>query len=173
MGKIIFYEDRNFQGRSYECNTECPDLHTHFNRCNSIRVESGEWMVYEKPNFSGYQYFLKKGDYADYQRWMGFNDCVRSCRMIPKLQGSHRLVIYERPDFKGQAMELTDDCPSLYDRFHRQEIHSCHGLESHWILYEHPHYRGRQYLVRPGKYASFQEWGSPNPRVGSIKRITL
>ncbi|XP_036947230.1 uncharacterized protein LOC119015390 isoform X2 [Acanthopagrus latus] len=83
MGKIIFYEDRNFQGRSYECSSECSDLHSHFNRCNSIRVDSGDWMVYERPNYMGYQYFLRKGDYPDYQRWMGFNDCVRSCRMIP------------------------------------------------------------------------------------------
>lgn len=40
-------------------------------------------MVYERPNYMGYQYFLRKGEYPDYQRWMGFNDCVRSCRMIP------------------------------------------------------------------------------------------
>lgn len=84
--QIIFYEDRNFQGRSYECSSECSDLHSHFNRCNSIRVDSGDWMVYERPNYMGYQYFLRKGDYPDYQRWMGFNDCVRSCRMIPMVR---------------------------------------------------------------------------------------
>uniref|UniRef100_A0AAQ4QUB2 Beta/gamma crystallin 'Greek key' domain-containing protein n=1 Tax=Gasterosteus aculeatus aculeatus TaxID=481459 RepID=A0AAQ4QUB2_GASAC len=83
MGKIIFYEDRSFLGRSYECAGECSDLHSHFSRCNSIRVDSGDWMVYERPGYSGYQYFLKKGDYPDYHRWMGFNDCVRSCRLIP------------------------------------------------------------------------------------------
>lgn len=81
--QIIFYEDRSFQGRSYECSSECSDLHSHFNRCNSIRVESGDWMVYERPNYMGYQYFLRRGEYPDYQRWMGFNDCVRSCCMIP------------------------------------------------------------------------------------------
>lgn len=83
--QIIFYEDRNFQGRSYECSSDCADLYSHFSRCNSIQVESGYWMVYERPNFIGYQYFLPKGEYADYQRWMGFNDCVRSCRMIPQV----------------------------------------------------------------------------------------
>lgn len=90
--QIIFYEDRNFQGRSYECSSECSDLHSHFSRCNSIRVDSGDWMVYERPNYSGYQYFLKKGDYPDYQRWMGFNDCVRSCRMIPSVR-LHTIVL--------------------------------------------------------------------------------
>ncbi|XP_038570038.1 gamma-crystallin M2-like isoform X1 [Micropterus salmoides] len=174
MGKIIFYEDRNFQGRSYECSSECSDLHSHFSRCNSIRVDSGDWMVYERPNYMGYQYFLRKGDYTDYQRWMGFNDCVRSCQMISTVRlSSHRLMIYERPEFGGQMMELSDDCPSVYERFHFNDIYSCNVRDGSWIFYEHPNYTGRQYLLRPGEYRRFNEWGSMNPRVGSIRRITM
>nr|AIW06991.1 crystallin crygmxb [Astyanax mexicanus] len=171
MGKIIFYEDRNFQGRSYECSTDCADLHSHFSRCNSIQVESGCWMVYERPNFTGYQYFLRRGEYPDYQRWMGFNDCVRSCRMIPQHQGSHRMRTYEHSDFGGQMMEFTEDCPSLYDRFHYNDIQSCNVLDGYWLFYEHPNYRGRQYLLRPGEYRRYSDWGAMSPRIGSIRRI--
>lgn len=103
--QIIFYEDRNFQGRSYECSSECSDLHSHFSRCNSIRVDSGDWMVYERPNYMGYQYFLRRGDYPDYQRWMGFNDCVRSCRLIPMVSLSQ--TVSEVP------IGLSLDNPSL------------------------------------------------------------
>lgn len=78
--QIIFYEDRDFQGCSYECNSDCPDMHPHFNRCNSIKVECGCWVLYEKPNYNGYQYVLTRGEYPDYQHWMGFNDTIRSCR---------------------------------------------------------------------------------------------
>ncbi|XP_035533938.1 gamma-crystallin S-1-like [Morone saxatilis] len=170
---IIFYEDKNFQGHSYECSSECSDLHSHFSRCNSIRVDSGDWMVYERPNYMGYQYFLRRGDYPDYQRWMGFNDCVRSCRMIPVHQGSHKMMIYERPEFGGQMMELTDDCPSLHERFHWNDIYSCNVMDGYWIFYEHPNYRGRQYLMRPGEYRRFNDWGGMSSRVGSIKRITM
>lgn len=81
--QIIFYEDRNFQGRHYECSSDCPEMQSHFSRCNSIRVDSGCWVAYEKPNYGGYQYMLHKGEYPDYQRWAGFNDCIRSCRMVP------------------------------------------------------------------------------------------
>lgn len=81
--QIIFYEDKNFQGRSYECSNDCTDLHSYFSRCNSIRVESGCFMIYERPNFMGHQYFMRRGEYPDYQRWMGFSSCIRSCRMIP------------------------------------------------------------------------------------------
>ena len=80
--QITFYEDRNFQGRSYECSSDCPELSSHFSHCNSIRVESGAWVVYERPNYMGSQYVLTRGEYPDYQRWMGYNDIIRSCRLI-------------------------------------------------------------------------------------------
>ncbi|XP_075466159.1 gamma-crystallin C-like [Ascaphus truei] len=82
MGKIIFYEDRNFQGRSYECSTDHPELQPHFNACNSVRVDNGCWMLYERPHYMGHQYFLKRGEYPDYQQWQGLNDSIRSCRLI-------------------------------------------------------------------------------------------
>ncbi|CAM4538143.1 unnamed protein product [Lepidochelys kempii] len=82
MAKIIFYEDRDFQGRSYAVTADQPDMHAHLNRCNSIRVESGCWMIYERPHYIGHQYFLKKGEYTNDQQWMGFNDSVKSCCII-------------------------------------------------------------------------------------------
>lgn len=63
--------------------SDCADLHPYFNRCNSIRVESGCFMVYERPHYLGHQYFLRRGEYSDNQRMIGINDCIRSCRMIP------------------------------------------------------------------------------------------
>lgn len=80
--QIVFYEDKNFQGRRYECDSDCSDFHTYLSRCNSIRVESGAWVVYERPNYMGYQYVLSRGEYPEYQRWMGLNDHLSSCKMI-------------------------------------------------------------------------------------------
>ena len=80
--QITFYEDRGFQGRCYQCSSDCPNLQPYFSRCNSIRVDSGCWMLYERPNYQGHQYFLRRGDYPDYQQWMGFNDSIRSCCLI-------------------------------------------------------------------------------------------
>lgn len=55
-------------------------MQSHFARCNSIRVNSGCWVLYEKPNFAGYQYVLTRGEYPEYKHWMGYNDSIRSCR---------------------------------------------------------------------------------------------
>nr|XP_021515759.1 gamma-crystallin D-like [Meriones unguiculatus] len=146
------------------------NLQPYFSRCNSVRVDSGCWMLYEQPNFAGCQYFLRRGDYPDYQQWMGFSDSIRSCRLIPHA-GSHRIRLYEREDYRGQMVEFTEDCPSLQDRFRLNEIYSMHVLEGCWVLYEMPNYRGRQYLLRPGEYRRYHDWGAMNARVGSLRRV--
>lgn len=80
--QIIFYEDKKFQGRFHECNNDSSDLQGYLNRCNSIRVEGGFWVIYERPNYMGYQYVLSPGEYPDYQCWLGSDDTIRSCRII-------------------------------------------------------------------------------------------
>nr|AAI50441.1 Crygmx protein [Danio rerio] len=172
MSKITFYEEKNFQGRHYDCTGDCADMQSHFNRCNSIRVDSGSWVAYEKPNFSGYQYMLFKGEYPDFQHWAGFNDCIRSCRVVPAYTGNYRMKIFERADFGGQAMELNEDCPDLRQRFHNGDISSANVMEGYWILHEHPNYTGRQFFLRPGEYRRYIEWGSQSPTIGSLRRVT-
>ncbi|XP_062384251.1 gamma-crystallin M2-like [Sardina pilchardus] len=170
-GRIIFYEDRSFQGRSYECSSDCPELNTHFSHCNSIRVESGAWVLYDRPNYQGTQYVLTRGEYPEYQRWNGFNDTVRSCRMIRHIYGTWRIRVYERPNFQGQMMEFNDDCPSLSERFQHQEVHSCKVYDGAWVFYEQPNYHGRQWLMERGEYRRFTEWGAMHPSVGSLRRV--
>ena len=58
-------------------------------RCNSIWVESGAWVLYERPNYTGNQYVLTRGDYPDYQSWMGYSNTIRSCRLIRHVSRAH------------------------------------------------------------------------------------
>uniref|UniRef100_A0A673ZIH5 Crystallin, gamma S3 n=1 Tax=Salmo trutta TaxID=8032 RepID=A0A673ZIH5_SALTR len=166
--KIVFYEDKNFQGRHFECCSDCPELSSHFSRCNSIRVESGNWVLYERPNYLGTQYILTSGEYPDYQRWMGYNDSIRSCRVIRNTSGKFRIRLYERPDFAGQMMEFSEDNPNLPENWHHPEVHSCNVMDGAWVFYEHPNYRGHQHLLERGEYRHFNDWRS---NVGSIRRV--
>merc|ERR1712212_655950 len=128
MSRIVFYEDRNFQGRSYECSSDCADMSSYLSRCHSCRVERGCFMVYNRTNFMGNQYFLRRGEYADYMSMMGMSDCIKSCRMIPMYRGSYRMRIYEKADFSGHMMEFMDDCPCVSDRFHHRHVYSCNVM---------------------------------------------
>ncbi|XP_075872887.1 gamma-crystallin M3-like isoform X2 [Nelusetta ayraudi] len=177
MGRITFFEERNFQGRSYECSTDCSDIQMHLSRCNSCRVDNGCFVVYDRPNFMGNQGFLRRGEYPDLQRMgsmMGMMtmENIRSCRMIPMHRGQFRMKIYERENFSGQMHELMDDCESLQDRFYMSDCQSCNVLDGHWLMFEQPNFRGRMLYVRPGEYRNLRDMGVSNlSRISSIKRV--
>lgn len=84
---------------------------------------------------------------------------------------SWRLKVWEKPNFEGLSMEVADNMPALHERWHSRDIHSCKVFEGAWIFYEHPNYRGRQYLLERGEYRRYSEWGGVQPTVGSIRRV--
>ncbi|GCB65115.1 hypothetical protein scyTo_0007648 [Scyliorhinus torazame] len=158
---IIFYEDRNFQGRHYECSNDCADLSPYFSRCNSMRVMSDWWVMYERPNYMGYQYVLSKGEYPDYQRWMGFNDSIRSCRTYPYI------IFYEDRNFQGRHYECSNDCADLSTYFSR--CNSMRVMSDWWVMYERPNYMGYQYVLSRGEYPDYQRWMGFNDSIGSCR----
>uniref|UniRef100_A0A8C6TH58 Crystallin, gamma S4 n=1 Tax=Neogobius melanostomus TaxID=47308 RepID=A0A8C6TH58_9GOBI len=163
--KIVFYEDKDFKGKSYDCKGDSVDLQSYIRRCNSLKVEGGWWVLYERSNFTGYQYVIGPGDYNAYHKWMGFNDCVRSCRII-------KIRLFNRPNFGGQSIEVTDNMKSVPEQWQRNEVLSCKVLVGPWVFYEHPNFSGRQYLLEKGDYRHHTEWGALRSTVGSIKRVT-
>ncbi|XP_029923379.1 gamma-crystallin M3-like [Myripristis murdjan] len=181
MGRIIFYEDRNFQGRSYDCSSDCSDLGMHLSRCNSCRVENGCFVVYDRSNFMGNQIFLRRGEYSDVLRMgsmmsmgtmgMATMETIRSCRMIPMYRGQFRMRIYERENFGGQMHEVMEDCESLQDRYRMSDCQSCNVMDGHWLMFEQPNYRGRMMYLRPGEYRTMRDISNVM-RFSSIRRIT-
>uniref|UniRef100_A0A7M4E163 Beta/gamma crystallin 'Greek key' domain-containing protein n=1 Tax=Crocodylus porosus TaxID=8502 RepID=A0A7M4E163_CROPO len=111
------------------------------------------------------------GSYPDYQQWMGFNDSISYHLPFTLPRGSSKIQIYEKTDFGGRMMELMHDCSSISEEFRHGDIQSCQVIEGSWIFYEQPNYRGRQYLLRPGEYRRFTEWGAMTSRVGSLRRV--
>uniref|UniRef100_A0AAY4B583 Beta/gamma crystallin 'Greek key' domain-containing protein n=2 Tax=Denticeps clupeoides TaxID=299321 RepID=A0AAY4B583_9TELE len=158
-------------GQSYECMGDCADMSIYLKRCHSCRVESGCFMVYDRAHYMGNQFFMRRGEYADYIRMFGMTDIIRSCRMIPMHTGTFRMRIYERENFLGQMYELMDDCESIMDRYRMSDCQSCNVMEGHWLMYEQPHFRGRMWYFRPGEYRSFREMGYSNMRFMSMRRI--
>uniref|UniRef100_A0A3Q2DE47 Si:dkey-57a22.13 n=1 Tax=Cyprinodon variegatus TaxID=28743 RepID=A0A3Q2DE47_CYPVA len=131
------------RGHSYECDTDCPDMHTHFTRCNSIKVESGCWVLYGKHNYTGHQRRVP---------WLPVTFALYA----------YRLRIYERANFQGQMLEFSEDCESVQEQFRARDIYSCKVLGGYWTLYDHPNFRGRQYFLSPGEYR----------KISSFRRIT-
>ncbi|KAM4608846.1 gamma-crystallin M3-like isoform 3-T3 [Polymixia lowei] len=150
--------------------SDCSDMSSYLSRCNSCRVESGCFMVYDRTNYMGNQYFLRRGEYSDYMRF-GISDSIRSCRLIPQHRGSYRMRIFEKENFQGQSHELMDDCDSIQDRYRLSDWQSAQVMDGHWLMYEQPHYRGRMMYMRPGEYRTLREMGFSGMRFSSVRRI--
>ncbi|KAL2081220.1 hypothetical protein ACEWY4_023073 [Coilia grayii] len=148
---------------------DCADFSPYLSRCHSCRVESGCWMIYDRCNYMGNQYFMRRGDYPDFMR-MGMND-IHSWRMIPMYRGNYRMRIYARENFGGQMYELMNDCDSIRYRYRMSDCMSCHVMDGHWLMYEHPHYRGRMWYFPPGQYRHWRNYGYPNMKFMSMRRI--
>lgn len=91
----------------------------------------------------------------------------------PQTSGDpYKIQLYVKGDFAGRVFEATEDCPSVLENFHWREIHSCRVLGGWWVFYEHPHYKGRQYLLEKGEYRKPVDWGAVCPTVQSFRKLT-
>lgn len=84
----------------------------------------------------------------------------------------YKIQLYDKRDFSGQVIEATDDCTSVLDKFHWREVHSSRVLGGWWVFYEHPNYKGRQYLLEKGDYRKPTDWGAVCPAVQSFRKVT-
>ncbi|XP_064800864.1 gamma-crystallin-3-like [Oncorhynchus masou masou] len=108
IGKIVFYEDKNFQGHHFEYCSDCPELSSHFSHCNSIRVENGNWKwelgvetsgkfrirLYERPDFAGQMMEFSEDNPNLPEHWR--HPEVHSCNVM-----DGTWVFYELPNYRG------------------------------------------------------------------------
>lgn len=86
-------------------------------------------MIYERPNFMGHQYFMRRGEYPDYQRWMGFSSCIRSCRMIPVV--SWKKLNYVKTEKSVELNEYLGFCHlNILSSFHWSLVLWSHSIEA-------------------------------------------
>jgi len=83
--QVIFYEGKDFQGRSFTTNKPIGNLKRYgFNdRASSVVVMSDRWEVCENPKFNGRCAVLRPGRYPSLAA-MGLNDRVSSVRTVSR-----------------------------------------------------------------------------------------
>ncbi|CAK8682895.1 unnamed protein product [Clavelina lepadiformis] len=83
MAKIILYEDLDFGGKKLELTKNVSDLSEfNFNDViSSIKVESGNWIIFDDEKFSGPSYRLTPGKYPNPQSWGGKDDELSSVKL--------------------------------------------------------------------------------------------
>uniref|UniRef100_A0AAQ4Q5S0 Beta/gamma crystallin 'Greek key' domain-containing protein n=1 Tax=Gasterosteus aculeatus aculeatus TaxID=481459 RepID=A0AAQ4Q5S0_GASAC len=123
------------------------------------------WVLYERPNYTGSQYVLSPGEYADPHQWRGFSVSIMSCRFVKNVYGkSWKIRFYGKKDFGGQAAECAEDCESVYEAsFQFREALSSVAADGARVLYEQPDHRGRQYFRERGEYRGYTDRGATSP----------
>ena len=83
-GQITFYHHDNFQGRSFNTQSDVPDFRQFgFNdRASSAVVAGDRWEACDNAGFSGHCIVLRPGNYPSLAA-MGMNDNISSVRRVP------------------------------------------------------------------------------------------
>ncbi|KAM9194130.1 beta-crystallin B1 [Dugong dugon] len=173
--KLMVFEQENFQGRRVEFSGECLNLGDRgFDRVRSIIVTSGPWVAFEQANFRGEMFVLEKGEYPRWDTWSSSyrSDRLVSFRPVKMDSQEHKICLFEGANFKGNALEIQgDDVPSLWVYGFCDRVGSVRVSSGTWVGYQYPGYRGYQYLLEPGNFKHWNEWGAFQPQMQAVRRL--
>uniref|UniRef100_H3B627 Beta/gamma crystallin 'Greek key' domain-containing protein n=1 Tax=Latimeria chalumnae TaxID=7897 RepID=H3B627_LATCH len=159
-------------------------------RTNSIKVQSGIWLIFEAPSFQGNHVILEPGTYPNPESW-GWQEVAYVGSVRPLKTGGlkveypnePKVIVYEKPFFEGQLLELETDVFSFCeDEENAKESNPCHMLPfasigslrvlgGVWVGYEKPGFEGYQYVLEEGEYRVWKEWGGCNEKLQSLRPI--
>jgi hypothetical protein len=145
---LVLFDQRNFRGQARELDRPEPDLREFGRRVSSVNVGRRAWELCTRPDFRG-RCVLVSEDVPDL-RAVGIENEVGSARPVrdegrrePSWRPPEppRLILYDRPDFRGRAREVTDTEEEISDFNDRAQ--SARVVRGTWQLCEHRGFRGR------------------------------
>ncbi len=169
--QAVFYEQDNFQGRSFTTDRPIDNFRRNgFNdQAASVEVLGERWEVCEDRRFRGRCVVLRPGRYPSLAA-MGLDKRISSVRAVPRnvridewryapVPVVAQVTFYEREDFRGRS--FTTDRPVLNFERHgfNDRAWSAEVLGERWEVCEDPRLSGRCAVLQPGRYPSLAEIG--------------
>uniref|UniRef100_A0A4W5R3A2 Beta/gamma crystallin 'Greek key' domain-containing protein n=1 Tax=Hucho hucho TaxID=62062 RepID=A0A4W5R3A2_9TELE len=157
----------------------------------SIKVHSGVWLVYGDPGFGGLLSVLEAGEYPCPEAWAFPQPFIGSLKTL-KMVLDHYALVYERPCFEGECVEIDDDVYNFREggeeeeggeveeeeaegnQVRRKTLHSVGSikiLRGLWVGYDEPEFEGHQYLLEEGEYPDWREWGAYGDQLLSLRPV--
>jgi len=84
-----------------------------------------------------------------------------------------QIVFYEEKCFKGRRLEVFGDCDNFQDLGFMNRVNSIRVETGAWVCFDHPDFKGQQYMLEKGEYPEFQRWNAHNDHMGSCKPIKM
>ncbi|KAL2085439.1 hypothetical protein ACEWY4_018759 [Coilia grayii] len=96
-----------------------------------------------------------------------------ACLFVCVIHFFLQICFYEGKCFTGRCLEVYGDCDNFQDRGFMNRVNSIRVESGAWICYDHPDFKGQQYILERGEYPEFQRWNSHNDHMGSCKPIRM
>lgn len=151
---LVLFEDRDLRGRSRELDR--PDrLLEMGDRVSSLATRGGAWEICERPDFGG-RCVTVSGEVPSLRAYRMANG-IGSARPVrgesrdpvyapPPPPEPPRLILYERPNFRGRAREVASDDSEISDFNDRAQ--SARAVSGAWQVCEHKNFGGRCVTIR-------------------------
>ncbi|XP_051990966.1 gamma-crystallin N-A-like [Xyrauchen texanus] len=88
-------------------------------------------------------------------------------------QYSGKVVFYEGQCFTGRKLEVSGDCDNFQDHGFMNRANSIRVESVAWLCFDHPDFKGQQYILEKGEHPDFQRWNAHNDHMGSCKPIKM
>uniref|UniRef100_A0A3Q0RP20 Crystallin, gamma N1 n=1 Tax=Amphilophus citrinellus TaxID=61819 RepID=A0A3Q0RP20_AMPCI len=88
-------------------------------------------------------------------------------------QYSGKIVFYEGKCFTGRKLEICSDCDNFQDRGFMNRVNSVRVESGAFVCFDHPDFKGQQYILEHGEYPEFQRWNAHNDHMGSCRPIRM
>uniref|UniRef100_A0A8C2WRZ6 Beta/gamma crystallin 'Greek key' domain-containing protein n=1 Tax=Cyclopterus lumpus TaxID=8103 RepID=A0A8C2WRZ6_CYCLU len=190
-GKIVIHEHAQFGGQAFELHCDLEDATTmKLSPVISVRVTRGCWLLYEKPGFQGRIIALEEGPtdhivnmWAEEGTPETLDQMGQPVPTAPMVIGSIRLAVrdYSVPridlfaevDGLGRMSSHCDEAVEIGSYGMPQTTGSIKVHSGVWLVYTDPGFGGFVGVLEVGEYPCPENWGFPEPYIGSIRPLRL
>uniref|UniRef100_A0A8C6D8E3 Gamma-crystallin N n=1 Tax=Moschus moschiferus TaxID=68415 RepID=A0A8C6D8E3_MOSMO len=88
-------------------------------------------------------------------------------------QRSGKITLYEGKHFTGRKLEVFGDCDNFQDRGFMNRVNSVRVESGAWVCFDHPDFRGQQFILEHGDYPDFYRWNGHNDHMGSCRPVRM
>ncbi|KAM7325779.1 hypothetical protein ACRRTK_016032 [Alexandromys fortis] len=88
-------------------------------------------------------------------------------------QRSGKITFYEGKHFTGRKLEVFGDCDNFQDRGFMNRVNSIRVDSGAWVCFDHPDFRGQQFILEHGDYPEFFRWNGHNDHMGSCRPVGM
>jgi hypothetical protein len=180
--QVTLYQQESFEGRSFTTQKRIGNLERYgFNdRASSAVVVGKRWEVCDEVRFEGNCAILRPGRYPSLAS-LGLNNRITSARAVSgnarydearyaPAPAAAQVTFYEHEGFNGRSFTTEREVADFNRVGFQNMASSIDVVGGRWEVCENFGYSGRCFVLRPGRYPSFESMGL-NDRISSVRPV--